>query len=52
VIERGARRDAELVADLPNRRRDAVLLGEAPDETRDVLLSSRELAHLRPPIMT
>jgi hypothetical protein len=40
VIERRARRDAKLLADLPHRRRHAVPRGEACDEVQHVTLPS------------
>src|SRR5688572_23959679 len=47
VIEGGARRDLELLADLANRGRDTVLAGERLDELQDIALALRHLSHAR-----
>src|SRR6185436_15774510 len=50
MIERRARRDAKLLADLPHRRRHAVPRGEASDEVEHVTLPCGQLSHSRPPM--
>jgi hypothetical protein len=45
VIERGARGDLELVANLPDRRRHAVARRERPDEAKHFALPPCELSH-------
>src|SRR5262249_8186373 len=49
VIERGARRDPEPLAELPHRRRYPVLRLEAAHEAQYLALPARQLTHPLPP---
>src|SRR5207249_3803908 len=50
VVERGAGRDLEPVADLAHRRRHTVSEGEVLDEPQDLTLSRRQISHVAVPV--